>query len=99
MIERIAAIVSAAICAGLIITFVPPLLTPETAFATVRAAPTDDSAVSQPRLQRSCDDFESWFLNPACSKARAKHTARTKHRVATFATDRLASARFASAKR
>jgi hypothetical protein len=108
MIKRIAGISSAAACFGLVITFVPPLSTIETAFATVRAASKGDSAVSTPRessmneqqAQRCCDDFEVWFLNSNRSKGRAKHAARTKqHRVATFVPGKLASAQIAPTKR
>jgi hypothetical protein len=108
MIKRIAAIISAATCVGLIATFVLPLSTIETAFATVHAASKSDFAVNkprdtsenQPRAQRCCDDFDVWFLNSTHPKGRAKHIARTKqHRVATFVAGNLASAHIASAKR
>src|SRR5271167_3249213 len=108
MIKRIAAIISAMACFALVVTFVPPLSTIETAFATVRAAPKGDSAVNaprdelanQPRAQRCCDDFDVWFLNPTHSEGRAKHAARTKqHRVATFVPGNLASAQISPVKR
>ena len=108
MIKRIAAIISAAACVALIATFVLPLSTIETAFATVRAASKGDSAVNkphdtsanQPPAQRCCDDFDVWFLNSPRSKGRVKHTARTKpHRVATFISGNLASAQIPPAKR
>jgi hypothetical protein len=98
MIGRIAAIIGAATCAGLVISFVWSLSTNEKAFATVRAPATDNSVVSQPPAQRTCGDFEDWFLNAACSKAHAKHTARTKHHVATFVSSRAAD-QIVSAKR
>jgi hypothetical protein len=107
MIKRIAAIVSAAVCAGLIITFVPPLSTIETAFATVHAASKGDFAANKPRdssvsqpLAHSFDDFDVWFLNSNRAKGHAKHAARTKRRqVATFVSGNLASAQIPPAKR
>jgi hypothetical protein len=99
MFKKVFAIVSVAICAGLFITFAPQLLRAEKAFASVRAAPADDTEAKQPLAQRSCDDFEFWFLNPTCSKVRAKHAARTKHHAATFVSGNSASGRIASAKR
>jgi hypothetical protein len=108
MIKRIAAIISAAACVGLIATFVLPLSTIETAFATVGAASKGDAAVNKPRdasanqplAQRCCDDFDVWFLNSPRSKGRVKHTARTKqHRVATFISGNLASAQIPPGKR
>jgi hypothetical protein len=108
MIKRIAVMISAATCVGVIATFVLPLSTIETAFATVHAASKGDFAVNkprdtsanQPRAQRCCDDFDIWFLNSTHSKGRAKHTARTKpHRVATFVAGNLASAQISPAKR
>jgi hypothetical protein len=108
MIKRIAAMISAATCVGLIATFVLPISTIETAFATVHAVSKGDSAVdkprdtsaNQPRAQRCCDDFDVWFLNSTHSKGRAKHTARTKqHRVATFVAGNPASAQISPAKR
>jgi hypothetical protein len=99
MFKKIGAIVSVVICAGLFITFAPQLLRTEKAFATVRAAPADDTKAKQPLAQRSCDDLEFWFLNPTCSKVRAKHAARTKRHAATFVSGHSVSARMASAKR
>jgi hypothetical protein len=108
MIKRIAAIISAATCAGLIITFVPLLSTIETAFATVRAVSKGDFAankprdysVSQPLAQRSSDDFDVWFLNSNRPKGHAKHAGRTKRpHVATFVSGNLASAQISPAKR
>src|ERR1700726_2011065 len=96
MIRRIVAIIAAVTCAGLIVTFVPRLSTIGEAFAKARAVSTDNSAVNQPQAQYSCDDFEFWFLNPSCSKVRAKHAARTKHRVATFLSGHAAGAQIAS---
>jgi hypothetical protein len=93
MIKRIAAIVLVVTCAALIISFVPQVSAIEKAFANARTVPTDDSAVNQPRAQRSCSDLEYWFLNPTCSKVRAKRTGRTSHRVATFVRGHLADAR------
>lgn len=81
MIKRIASIILAGTCAGLIINFLPPVSSVERAFATVRVAPTDDAAVGQPLSQRSCKDFEVWFLDPACSRVHAKHAAQTKRHV------------------
>jgi hypothetical protein len=81
LVKRIASIILAGISAGLIINFLPPLSTVERAFAAVRVAPTDDAAVSQPLSQRSCKDFDVWFLDPACSRVHAKHAARTKRHV------------------
>jgi len=98
MIKGIAAIISAASCAGLIIILVSPLSTAENAFALVRAESADVSAVNQPR-RPSCKDLEFWLLNPTCSQVRAKHAARTKHRVATYAPGHSAGARIATAKR
>ena len=99
MFERIVAIVSVVICVGPFIIFAPQLLRAEKAFATVRAAPVEDTKAEQPLAQHSCDDFEFWFLNPTCSKVRAKHAARTKHHAATFVSGNSASGRIASAKR
>jgi len=98
MIGRIAAIVSAATCAGLVLSFVWSISANETAFATVRAISTDNAVVSQPSAPRSCNDFEDWFLNATCSKAHAKRSARTKHHVATFVSSHAAD-QIASAKR
>jgi len=98
MIKAIAAIISAATCAGLIMILVSPLSTVEKAFATDRAEPPDVSALNQPR-RLSCKDLEFWLLNPTCSQVRAKHAARTKHRVATYAPGHSAGARIATAKR
>jgi hypothetical protein len=98
MIKRIAAIISAATCVGLIIALVPQLSTIEKAFATARAVPAHNSAVDQ-APERSCDDFEFRFLNSICSKMRTKRAARTKHHVATFVSNHLADAQIASAKR
>ena len=58
MFKKVFAIVSVAICAGLFITFAPQLLIAEKAFATVRAAPAEDTKAEQPLAQRSCDDLE-----------------------------------------
>jgi len=98
MFERIVAIVSVVICAGLFIIFAPQLLRAEKAFATVRAAPVEDTKAEQPLAQHSCDDFEFWFLNPTCSKVHAKHAARTKRHASTFISGHSASARMVSAK-
>jgi hypothetical protein len=84
MIKGIAAIISAAASIGLIIILVSQLSTAERAFATVRVEATEVSVANQPRPQLSCKDFEFWFLSTSCPKVRAKHAARTKHRVATY---------------
>jgi hypothetical protein len=99
MIKRIAAIISVATCAGLIMTFVPQLSTIEKAFATAHAVSTHNSAVDQPPAERSCSDFDFWFLNSTCSKVRTKRAARTKHHVATFVSGHSVDAQIASAKR
>jgi hypothetical protein len=98
MIKTIATVVSAATCCGLIIILVSPLSMAEKAFAIARAESADVSAVNQPP-HLSCKDLEFWLLNPICSQVRAKHTARTKHRVVTYAPARSAGARIATAKR
>jgi hypothetical protein len=95
MIKAIATIISVVTCVGLIMIVVSPLSTVEKAFATVRAESANVSAVTKPpRL--SCKDLEFWILNPTCLQVRAKHTARTKHRVATYAAGHSASARIAA---
>jgi hypothetical protein len=99
MFERIAAIVSVVICTGLFIIFAPQLLRAEKAFATVRAAPDEDTKAEQPLAQQSCNDLEFWFLNPTCSKVHAKHAARAKRHASTFVSGHSASARMASTKR
>jgi hypothetical protein len=96
MVKRITAIVSAALCVGLIVTFVPSLATIEKAFANVRAPSMYNSAVNPPLLQRSCDDFEFAFLNPTCSKAHTKRAVRIKHRVATFVAGKSGSDQLAA---
>ena len=95
MIKRIASIISAATCAGLIVISILPLSTVEKAFATARGVSTDNVA-SQAWVQHSCKDFEFWFLNASCSQVHAKHAARTKRRIASYATGSLADARMAS---
>jgi hypothetical protein len=99
MIKAIAAIISAAACVGLIIILVSPLSTAERAFAAIPPQSTEVSVANQPRPQLSCKDLEFWLLNPSCSKVRAKHAARTKHRVATYVPGHSAGARIATAKR
>jgi hypothetical protein len=101
MFEKIVAIVSVVICAGLFIIFAPQLLRAEKAFATVRAAAAEDTNAEQPlaSAQHSCNDLEFWFLNPTCSKVHAKHAARAKRHASTFVSGHSASARMASTKR
>ena len=79
MIKRmIWAAISAAAFVALTIAFAP---TVATAFAHSR--PTINEATpKQPVAERSCAAFEVWFLDPACSKVRAKKAARTKHHLA-----------------
>jgi hypothetical protein len=99
MIKEIVAITSAASCVGLIIILVSPLSTAERAFATARPESAEVSIANQPRQQPSCKDLEFWLLNPGCSKVRTKHSARTKHRVATYIPAHMAGAGTATAKR
>lgn len=61
-----------------------PVSTIETAFAAFGASSIDNTTLSPPRTQDPCNDFAFSFLNSICSKARAKHATRMKHRVATF---------------
>jgi hypothetical protein len=83
MVKRLASIALAAACVGAVFAFVPPSAIVEEAFATARGAFADNATPNQPQAQRSCEDLEFWFLNSGCAKAHIKHTARTKHRVAT----------------
>jgi hypothetical protein len=83
MIKKVASIILAVGCAGLIIAFIPPLASVEEAFATARGSHAEIAPPSQPQAQRSCEDLEFWFLNSGCAKARTKHVARAKHHVAT----------------
>jgi hypothetical protein len=99
MIKKIASIILAVGCAGLIIAFIPPLASVEEAFATARGSLAEIAAPSQPQAQRSCEDLEFWFLNSGCAKARTKHVARVKHRVATSHVTVHAEADGGSAKR
>ncbi len=100
MIKKIASIILAVAGGCLIVAFVPPLASVEEAFATARGSLTDNATPSQPQAQRSCEDLEFWFLNGGCSKARTKHVARTKHRVATsYVAVHARAADSASAKR
>ena len=99
MFKGIAAIISIASSVGLIIILVSPLSTAGRAFATARPESAEVSLANQPRPQLSCKDFEFWLLNPDCSKRRTKHSARTKHRVATYIPAHTAGARTATAKR
>jgi hypothetical protein len=80
MIKKFASVIWVATCAALIITFVP-LSKVEKAFATIRLASSDAAVANQPGPQRSCEDFEIWFLNAACSNLHAKHMVRMKHHV------------------
>jgi hypothetical protein len=83
MVKRLASIALAAACVGAVFAFVPPSAIVEEAFATARGAFADNATPNQPQAQRSCEDLEFWFLNNGCTKAHIRHTARTKHRVAT----------------
>jgi hypothetical protein len=96
MIKGISAIIPVAACALLITAIVPQLSMVEMAFAA--AVRTENSAVDQPLAERSCNDFEFWFLNSTCSKVYRKHAARTKHHVATSVPSYLANAQTASAR-
>jgi len=60
----------------------------ETAFASLKAASTDNPALVRPKAQGSCDELEFLFLNPRCSKMHKKHARLRHHRVATFITGR-----------
>jgi hypothetical protein len=85
MFKTIAAIVCAAALVMLAVALAPNV---PTALATAPpAAVSDDAKLSQPVTnqpvtKQSCAVFEVWFLNPACSKARVKKAARTKHHLA-----------------
>jgi len=59
----------------------------ETAFASLNAAPTDAEVV-RPKAQGSCNELESLFLNPRCSKMHKKHALVRRNRVATFIVGR-----------
>lgn len=56
----------------------------ETAFASLNAASTNDAAVVGLKAQGSCNEVESLFLNPRCSKTHKKGARSRHHRVATF---------------
>ena len=59
----------------------------ETAFASLNATSTDANVV-RAKAQSSCNELESLFLNPRCSKMHKKHAWRRYHRVATFIVGR-----------
>jgi hypothetical protein len=59
----------------------------ETAFASLNAASTD-AGVIRPKAQGSCNELESLFLNPRCSKMHKKQAWVRHHRVATFIVGR-----------
>jgi hypothetical protein len=99
MVKRLVSIALAAACIGAVFAFVPPSAIVEEAFATARGAFADNATPNQPQAQRSCEDLEFWFLNGGCAKARIKHTARTKHRVATSHVAAYSGAEGAAAKR
>jgi len=99
MIKRLASIVLAAACVGALFAFVPPSAIVEEAFAAARGAFAENATSSQPQAQSSCNDLEFWFLNGGCEKTHVKHTARTKHRVATSRVAVHLEAESASAKR
>jgi len=69
MFKRIAITVSAATLVMLAIALAPAV---PTALATAR----------KPLADQPCAAFEAWFLDPACSKPRAKKAARAKHHLA-----------------
>ena len=70
--------ISAAAFVVLAIAFVPMVAT-----ALAHSRPTiDEATLKQPVAEQSCAAFEVWFLDPACSKVRAKKAARTKHHLA-----------------
>ena len=79
MIKRmISAAISAAALVALTIAFAPIAAT---AFAHSR--PTiNEATLKQPVSEQSCAAFEVWFLDPACSKVRAKKAARSRHHLA-----------------
>jgi hypothetical protein len=52
------------------------------AFAHSRPTINDTVNVKETVAEQSCAAFESWFIDPACSKVHAKKAARTKHRLA-----------------
>jgi len=99
MIKRLASIILAAACVGALFAFVPPSAIVEEAFAAARGAFAENATSNQPQAQRSCSDLEFWFLNGGCEKTHIKHTARTKHRVATSRVAVHLEAESASARR
>jgi hypothetical protein len=44
----------------------------------------ENVTTSSAQPENWCKSFESWFLNPSCSRKTKKHAAQPKHRVATF---------------
>jgi hypothetical protein len=61
-----------------------PLSAIETAFAALNATSTDTAAVTEPKVQGSCNDLEFAFLHATCSKKHKKRAWFKQHRVATF---------------
>ena len=82
MVKRLASIALAAGSVGAVFAFVPASAIVEEAFATARGAFADNATPNQPQ-RTLLRGLEFWFLNGGCAKAHVKHTARTKHRVAT----------------
>jgi hypothetical protein len=79
MVKKIAITISAAAFVMLAIALAPAV---PTALATARTTVTsDDVKLNQPAAV-SCADFETWFLDRACSQGHAKKVARAKRHVA-----------------
>jgi hypothetical protein len=51
------------------------------AFAHLRPSP-NEATLNQQVAEQSCAAFETWFLDPTCSRGHAKKVARTKRHLA-----------------
>ena len=80
MIKRVAVTISVVGCVMLAIALAPNV---PTALATAHTTITaKDATLNERPADGPCVAFETWFLDPACSKPHAKKAARAKHHLA-----------------
>jgi hypothetical protein len=79
MFKKIAITISAAAFVMLAIALAPAV---PTALATAHTTVTNEDVKPNQPAAASCADFDTWFLDPACSQGHAKKVARAKRHLA-----------------